>query len=376
MKKTKFLCGLLAMALVLSLASCSNSSGGSDDNSSSNISGSGSGSDNSSSSNTSSSGSGSDDNSSSNTSGSESGSGADNGGETDSDGDPQIVTFGSFPQSKKTDDTISVDDTDSKSVGSFTYYKGSDGEWYAKIEKNSRVSYYKVEPIKWRVLTENYDHDNNASTPGKKLLLAENILINCRYYDYIHVNRTIGNATIYENNYKYSRIRAYLNGLSYEKKKSDSATQSTDSSLLNKGFLQTAFTSGELAAIADTSVDNTKESLKDAAGKLSTSEKYVCPNTTDKIFLLSEKEVTTSAYGFAAYDAYIGDSNGTTTSTRIRMSTDFAKDSGANLHSWWLRSPLYDYSNYARNVEDNGNAGYSASVDSDRRGVVPALCLN
>ena len=361
MKKTKFLCGLLAMALVLSLASCSNSSGGSDDNSSSNTSGSGSG---------------SDDNSSSNTSGSESGSDTDNEGEPGSDGEPQIVTFGSFPQSKKTDDTISVDETDSKSVGSFTYYKGSDGEWYAKIEKNSRVSYYKVEPIKWRVLTENYDHDNNASTPGKKLLLAENILINCRYYDDIYVNRTIGNATIYENNYEHSRIRAYLNGLSYEKKKRDSTTQSTDSSLLNKGFLQTAFTSGELAAIADTSVDNTKESLQDAAGNLSTSKTYVCPNTTDKIFLLSEKEVTTSAYGFAAYDVYIGDSNGTTTSTRIRMSTDFAKDSGANLHSWWLRSPLYHYSDYARNVEDNGNAGYSASVNSDRRGVVPALCLN
>ena len=33
------------------------------------------------------------------------------------------------------------------------------------------------------------------------------------YYDYYNVNRTINGSTVYPNNYKESKIRAYLNGL-------------------------------------------------------------------------------------------------------------------------------------------------------------------
>ena len=71
-----------------------------------------------------------------------------------------IVTFGSFPQSEKAS-TVSIT-SESKTVGSFTYYKGDDNEWYAELKSK----YYKVEPIKWRVLTVNYNGT------GKKLLLA------------------------------------------------------------------------------------------------------------------------------------------------------------------------------------------------------------
>lgn len=334
MKKTKFLCGLLAMALVLSLASCSNSSGG-----------------------------GGNSNSTPYTKVS-----TQTIGETTYD----IVTFGSFPQSEKTDDTISVDETDSKSVGSFTYYKGSDGEWYANL--NSK--YYKVEPIKWRVLTENYDHDNNTSTPGKKLLLAENILINCMYYDYHNVNRTIGNATIYPNNYEHSRIRAYLNGLSYQKKASDSA-QESDNTLAGKGFFQTAFTTQEQSAIVTTKIVNNEASANPDSNltEFDNGNNQYASNTPteDKIFLLSEQEATKADYGFAAYNAS-GAGN-----TRIRMTTAFAKANGANGSTsgfWWLRSPSYKYSNCARNVLIDGHAGGSTGVTAGHFGVVPALCLN
>ena len=288
------------------------------------------------------------------------------------------VEFGKWPQLEKTDNTISVDETDSKSVGSFTYYKGSDGEWYSKIEKNSQVSYYKVEPIKWRVLTADYNGT------GKKLLLAEKILINCMYYDYWDVNRTIGTATIYPNNYEHSRIRAFLNGLSYQKKTSDSA-QETDESLANKGFFQTAFTTQEQSAIASTTVVNNAASTKpDGNTTLWSGGANPCASDTpteDKLFLLSEQEVTKADYGFAAYEA------SSTGNTRIRMTTAFAKERGASQSvieeggyggKWWLRSPLdeFRFNDYAYDVGIDGGANYGGRVNNDEIGVVPALCLN
>ena len=276
-----------------------------------------------------------------------------------------IVTFGSFPQSEKTDDTISVDETDSKTVGSFTYYKGSDDEWYAKVGSK----YYKVEPIKWRVLTTDY----NGS--GKKLLLAENILINCIYYDYDDVNRTISTTTIYPNNYEHSRVRAYLNGLSYQKKASDSATQEADETLLNKGFFQTAFTKAEQDVIATTTViNNARSTNPDSNDKLwnNGANQYACDTSTrDKIFLLSLQEATKADYGFADTNVYKGDGTHDD-STRIRMTTAFAMAIGSG-RSWWQRSASWHESYLVRIVSDNGMRS-NAYVDLDLA-VVPALCL-
>ena len=293
-----------------------------------------------------------------------------------------IVTFGSFPQSEKTS-TVSIT-SESKTVGSFTYYKGDDNEWYAEL--NSK--YYKVEPIKWRVLTTNYDHDGNASNPGKKLLFAENILINCKYYDYVNVNvnanRTISAATIYPNNYEHSRIRAYLNGLSYQKKAGDSANQESDETFVNKGFFQTAFTQAEQAAIAVTTViNNARSTNPDSNDKQwnNGANRYASDTPTeDKIFLLSEQEATKVDYGFAAFYGDDGTGN-----TRIRMTTAFAHANGAwqSVTSgeggyWWLRSPLYEYdgSGGARYVRMTGGTYDCSYVDSGYQGVVPALCLN
>ena len=282
------------------------------------------------------------------------------------------VLFGDWPQTEKAS-AVTVDESKSAVMGANTYYYGSDGAWYAKLSSK----YYKVEPIKWRVLTNDYN--------GKKLLLAESILINCAYYDYYNVNRTIGESTVYPNNYKESRVRAYLNGLSYTKKESDTSEQVTDSAFVGKGFLQTAFTTSAQNQIATTTVDNSARSTNpDANATLwnSGNNEYACENTSDKIFLLSEQEVTTSAYGFAAYNVYKGDSNGTTESSRIRMTTDYSKASGAYQSStagyggwWWLRSPYYGNSDNAREVNLSGYAYYIGSVYSNIGGVAPALSL-
>ena len=259
-----------------------------------------------------------------------------------------IVTFGSWPQTIKASNVEVSEQSESKTVGAFTYYKGSDGQWYAKVKENAYESgykysdgrtvaqssansykWFKVEPIKWRVLTASYNGT------GRKLLLAENILTNCAYYDKILdgiiIIRTIGGNTVYPHNYEHSKIRAFLNGRSYQKKESASAAQVTCDDYLSKGFLQTAFTADELATIADTSVDNSARSTNpDASATLwnNGENQYASDTpTTDKVFLLSEQEATKSDYGFDVCDAYKGDGTHNE-SARIRITTDYAKASG------------------------------------------------
>ena len=74
-------------------------------------------------------------------------------------------------------------------------------------------------------------------------------------------------------------------------------------------------------------------------GQAQQANQYVCSNTTDKIFLLSQKEATTLS--FAAYNQQ--------DSTRIRVTTDYTKATGAYQSFtegcggwWWLRSPNYN----------------------------------
>ena len=300
------------------------------------------------------------------------------------------VYFGDFPNTVK-DSAVTVSETKTKVMGGLTYYLGSDGYWYAKCAENAYEAsytysdgttvgqgstsekYFRAEPIKWRVLTENYT-DATGSPTGKKLLLAENILTgNIKYYLNTS-NRTIGGNTVYPNNYKYSTIRAYLNG-SYEANDTQATTYS------GKGFLQSAFTSSAQSLIATTSVDNSAASTNPASNASqwnSGANPYASDTpTSDKIFLLSEKEVTD--YGFEAYDA-----SGAGI-TRIRVTTDWARANYAYQDgtagygcNWGLRSPYY-YTNSlnARVVGFSGNANSGNGVRYDGLGgVVPALCVD
>lgn len=345
MKKMKILTLLLCASLAFAYMGCSNSSGGSDSGDSGNI-----------------------------TPKLPTAISAGENGTTGTSG--TYVYFGEWPQTLLEDNSI-IDERVTKTVGMFTYYKGGN-DWYAKIEANSDNSsdtYYKVEPIKWRVL-------NPAATGSeKKMLLAENILINCAYYDYT-VNRTKGTETIYPNNYEHSRVRAFLNGLGYQKNKaSDSAEHEENNEFKGKGFLQTAFSAEEIAAIAETSVVNNPRSSNpdgDSNASLwnSGNNPYASDTPTeDKLFLLSEQEVTKADYGFAAYNA------SGTGNTRIRMTTAFAQAKGAFQNTnagyggyWWLRSPYYR-SNFARYVNSDGSASIIGDVYNANGGVVPALCL-
>ena len=300
-------------------------------------------------------------------------------------------TFGDWPQTIK-DASVTIDETKSVSMGLYTYYLGSDNNYYAKCWENAyddsytysdgtavaersanSEKYFKVEPIKWRVL--------NPSAEGNKILVAESILTaNVAYYDYYDVNRTIDGKTVYPNNYEHSKIRAYLNGLSYAVKANDSAEQTTDSTYNGIGFLQTAFTSSAQRLIATTTLDNSAASTNPASNAsewISGTNDYACDNTSDKIFLLSEKEATTSDYGFTEYNQY-GEGN-----SRIRVTTDYAKANYAYQDAtagyggwWWLRSPGCDYSYYARNINFDGCADLYIIGGSRDGGVVPALSIS
>ncbi len=286
------------------------------------------------------------------------------------------IYFGVFPKTvlPSTSD-VTVDETTSVTMGANTYYKGSDGNYYVKVTARTysssdkytdesattygAVRYFKVEPVKWKVLTTNYN--------GKALLLAEDILTaNVPYYVSTS-NRKIDSKTVYQKNYKYSTIRAYLNG----KYESDDTQEKT--AYENNGFLQTAFTAAAQTLIADTEVDNSKETT--GYSESTYAKTYACANTTDKIFLLSESEVINSDYGFAAYN--ISDN------ARIRVTTDFAKANYAYQSttdgfggSWWLRSPYYDDFPTARDVYNDGDADYYIDVNSRSVGVVPALSIS
>ncbi len=289
------------------------------------------------------------------------------------------IYFGVFPKTVLPEGSIvTVDETVSVSMGANTYYPGSDGEYYAKVTAmtyrssykytdesattSGAVRYFKVEPVKWKVLTTNYN--------GKALLLAEDILTaNVPYYKSAG-DRTISNNTVYPNNYKYSTIRAYLNG----KYESDDTQGKT--AFENKGFLQTAFTATAQSKIAETEVDNRKETT--GYSESTYAADYACENTTDKIFLLSESEVINRDYGFAAYNSR-GRGN-----ARIRVTTDFAKANYAfqnNINDgyggyWWLRSPSCKYSDYVPHVDDGGHAYTNYYVGYKEYGIVPALSIS
>ncbi len=314
-----------------------------------------------------------------------------------------IVTFGMWPQTIKAENVTITGEKEWH--GSFYCYEGSDGEWYVSEKENGYDSSYKysdgtpvaersensykwfkMEPIQWRVLTTNYG--------GKKLLLATKILTaGIPYYQEIKTRKIYDSQNnaiyIYPNNYMYSTIRAYLNG-KYER----DDTQEEQNRYRDRGFLQSAFTSAQQEAILTTTVDNSADSTTDADGKLTKATPYACNPTYDKIFLLSEKEVTTREYGLAPYYSAVYEA----TSARSRAPTDFAKARGAfqsteayiNGGVWWLRSPWYltgnTTSNTARTVVSNGEAdsydyvdgkGLSGKLYHDNYiGIVPALCVS
>lgn len=281
------------------------------------------------------------------------------------------IYFGVFPKSVLANDSpVIVDENESVSFGAHTYYKGSDGEYYAKVlakpyessyyysdktsVKSGEIRYFKVEPIKWKNV-------------GYPIFLADNIITSNIPYNDITISQITNGKSILADNYQYSTIRAYLNGI-YE----------NDDTALNlyegKGFLQTAFTPEARSWIKTSFIDNSASSTKNddtENGNLVPHETY-CQNTYDKIFLLSLREVT----GFLCSR---NDSYKETSSERIRYVTDYALANNAiasnRVGCWWLRTPMGGREkNCVHYVRNDGYILHGAGkVDITYGGIVPAI---
>ncbi len=233
-------------------------------------------------------------------------------------------------------------------VDSYSACKFTNGSSITEGEKY----WFKCEPIVWKVLSGNY-------------LLSNALLEEVVYYGTLE-NRTIGEQKVYANNYKYSNIRAWLNG--YD----GSSYNVSDYSASGTGFLNTAFALNN-SYILTTVVNNNDSTTNDATAT------YACENTEDKVFLPSFQDYLDSNYGFDT------DKSASST-TRQCQPTDYARATHAH-HSnggegwYWTRSPArnsgVDYDGYSVTyIDETGWINGSLTARNDRHCARPAIKIN
>ncbi|MDE5780471.1 MAG: hypothetical protein K2I03_03210 [Lachnospiraceae bacterium] len=274
------------------------------------------------------------------------------------------VWFGSYPQTevKSTDGEYEAlqsaegwDDNGDIVVNGTKYRRLLRGDTaYATIivgesgdygwEDDITYHYFRYEPVKWRVL----------KTDGDSAMLLSDIVLDDRKY-----NAEWKDTMTWE----ICTMRSWLNGYN-----ADMNREGIDYS--NSNFIDSAFTTEEQSAIADTNVVNNDNLNYDTEGG---------KNTMDKLFLLSESEVyadTAFVYGFAQ-------NTGTYDEARRCKSSDYAKAMGVFSSTsykgnclWWLRPPG-SISDYASCVNIYGNIfNYGYYVNFHAYGVRVALNLN
>ncbi len=253
-------------------------------------------------------------------------------------------SFGTYPQSLKEAEVV-IDEEKTLEVGNETYYLGSDGSWYQKVQAAPRGRYnfsdgspivkgksyyFKVEPVKWTRMI------------GSDVIVSNDILTACRYAELL-------------NSYEESEIREFL----------------------NKGFLEQVFTDKQQDNISVTEVDNSAESTSDSRRSWNGTgtNSYASEPTRDMIFLLSEAEITSEDWGFKGCREDDDE--------RVRYPTDYALAMGAYRKAeldtgwYWLRSPYYSQNDcYALAVTATGFAYNFGHVSDVSGGVAPALTLS
>ena len=252
--------------------------------------------------------------------------------------DGKTISYGLYPQTNINDSTLisSLNSLNTPEENGWYLYEG---EYYAKVNAAPLSSNYKFdngititrgttywfrcEPIVWNILS----------------YIVSSVILDSHCYYNSRANRTIDDQIIYPNNYKYSDIRTWL----------------------NEDFYNSAFALGR-EYIQTTTVDNSASTTN------STSNKYACDNTEDKIFLPSCQDYLNGSYGFA------------TNETRCCKPTDWARARGAHYSStdngWYLtRSPYSVYSSYTLFIDSDGSSLDYISVDFSEGGVRPGLSI-
>ena len=269
------------------------------------------------------------------------------------------ILFGEYPQTIK---SASVNITKVKDDRG--YYLGSDGCYYAKVESDpysydirfsdgslvfsGMVYYFKVEPIRWRILSEDGE---SAFVFCDSIIASMAFQSDC--YAVGNEYYTTANGApegTYANNYEYSAVRAWL----------------------NSQFYNTAFNYLQQQIILTTQVDNSATSTGYE------NNPYVCEDTYDKVFIPSIEEVTNSVYGFSPYSS-------TLDLSRRLLKNDYAVASGLaaayeqkvySQNGWWMLR-YGDFNSYSVfGVYSDGNASFSDfEVFETMFGVVPAMWI-
>ena len=236
------------------------------------------------------------------------------------------------------------------------YYLGSDGSYYAAVTandygainifstgagiENGVVYYFKVEPIRWRILSEN---DETA------FILCDSI-IDCMAYqssvtkiDGVYYTTANGAPDgTFANNYKYSEVRRWL----------------------NNNFYNTVFAEYQQQVILTALVDNS----------VPADNPNGCEDTEDKIFILSSSEVNNDEYGLFI-------SFGGTIEEYQMQNSDYCRAIGGRTNSetgngdWWLRTPESQNTKGMHGIGRWGNTSMSADVSVKIVGVVPAMWI-
>ena len=298
-----------------------------------------------------------------------------------------IITYGSYPQSKVTDSDLiaKIEAAGEKYVWcDYNYYAGT-GEWddgnmkpvdgmmlykdipyngskYRAVKINQfrpfhtsatssatyqgdngyytgNTYYFKYEPLTWRILN-----------PSEGYVMCNQIIDSQAYQNFIYYNGS-----------------EYYNSKGCANYASDWVT-STLRQWLNNDFYNTAFTAEEKAQIGTSHLEN----------KSTGSSTYDSIDTEDNIFLLSYYDAINSAYGFSS-------SNNAYDTARQLKGTDYAKCQGLYIHNnsgssynrsffWCLRSPYS--SSHAAGAGIDGWAFNSSYVGGTDSGVVPAFKFN
>ncbi len=204
------------------------------------------------------------------------------------------------------------------------------------------IYYFKFEPVKWRILD-----------PANGLVIAESVLDAPAFSNYAYPGEpedgdtststyyyADSELTHYSSNWEYSSLRSFL----------------------NTTFADTAFSEVEKSLLGETELENTVVN--------GGNEKFSGNNTTDKVFILSTKEI--------GYDEYYGLSN----TLRTKNGTDYA-----HMHGLFAgtknqgEAALY----YLRDAANSGGVAYvsekgvissGTNAFSQDIGVVPSMCID
>lgn len=239
------------------------------------------------------------------------------------------IEFGKYPQYHVSDNEIIEELVKLKNKNQSGYYEYN-GKEYAKIKAESfntidgefldgtsflhgQMYWFLVEPIKWRVLTQ----EN-----GEILLISLNTL-DSGIFSVDDEDVTINGELVHPNNYEHSSIRKWL----------------------NKTFFSKAFNDFEKEIIINKLIDNSINSvMKNEEGK----NEYICNDTNDNVFILSYTEITT-------YLPNIADRTAKLTDYAVANEALFASNEGSEGNGYYiLRSPSYENKEKINFVSSNG----------------------